>query len=416
MGTVIIVEPASSGIALVQAARALGKDVLVLTGPHREVPTRRLDAGIVEVNTNDDGAVLSAVRALSGPYTVEAVIPGMEYYLPAAAKCAEVLGLPGMTGAAAERVRSKFEVRRCLAAADLPGPAFTWLKPSPADLEHAGAVTGFPAVVKPVDGCGSLGVQRVDNVDDLRRVVVRQRQNDLFDLGRRIGGGWLLESYLDGEEYSLEGAITDAGPRIVSIVRKRLGPEPHFVEMGHVAGETLPADLRERLVAHAEAAVAALDLPLGVFHAEVRDTVDGPRLIEINARLGGDRIPRLLELAHGVSMAEMMVRAFLTGPLPAEVCIAPANRIAGVRFVAGSDVVRAPADGDLRSLRNLPWVDEVRFDNASGGGPCTSFRGRTGHVICTAPTPLQLAERLDFAVGILCGGAPSVATPTVVGA
>lgn len=415
-GTVIVVEPASSGTALVDAAKALGKQVLVLTGPYGEAPRRRLDAGIVDVDTNDDAAVLSAVRALSCSHRVEAVLPGMEYYLEMAAKCAEMLGLPGMTVAAAQRVRSKLEVRRCLAATGVPTPAFTSLRPQAVEAERAAAITGFPAVLKPVDGCGSLGVRRVDDVAELQRALAQQQQEYLLDLGRRIGCGWLLESYLDGPEYSLEGLITADGPRVVSIVRKFLGPEPHFVEMGHVVGETLAHDLRDRLVSHAEAAMAALGLPLGVFHAEVRDSTDGPRLIEVNARLGGDRIPRLLELAHGFSLPRTMVRAFLEGAPPADAGAGPAERIAGIRFITGKDVELGPTDDDLRSLRELPWVDEVRMTAMPACESCTSFRDRIGHVVCTAPSPTQLAERLDFAAGILCGGPAPVSAPTMVGA
>ncbi|MEX3845996.1 MULTISPECIES: ATP-grasp domain-containing protein [Paraburkholderia] len=89
---------------------------------------------------------------------------------------------------------------------------------------------------------------------------------------------------------------------MLAVTEKILGPEPYFVEMGHVVDATLDERDPARLSAYVETVARQIGLTLGVFHAEVRMTRDGPTLIEIAVRLGGDRIYRLVELAKSISI------------------------------------------------------------------------------------------------------------------
>src|SRR5207249_7492479 len=106
-------------------------------------------------------------------------------------------------------------------------------------------------------------------------------------------GGVLIEEYVEGPEYSVEGFMDGGSVRVACITSKFLGPEPHFVEAGHVVPGSISEPERRRVVAYVGRVVAALRLDRGPFHAELRCTPHGPLLIEIAARLGGDRIPDL---------------------------------------------------------------------------------------------------------------------------
>ncbi|WP_255249341.1 hypothetical protein [Streptomyces albidoflavus] len=58
----------------------------------------------------------------------------------------------------------------------------------------------------------------------------------------------------------------------------------------------------EEVHAQVTAAHTALGVEAGVTHAEVRLTSRGPRLVELNGRLGGDLIPYAGQLATGVDL------------------------------------------------------------------------------------------------------------------
>ncbi|RDD61930.1 ATP-grasp domain-containing protein [Ferruginivarius sediminum] len=409
MGSVIVIEPSPGGLALVEAGKAHGKHVVLLAsaqaGEKVRAAAKAQGAEIVDVDTNDVDAVLEACRSLAGTHEVEAVVPGMDYYVQAAAKSAQALGLPGLSPDLARRLRNKYEVRRMVAEAGVATPSFALVGDDESDVENAAAITGFPAVLKPVDASGSLGVQRVDDLEELQKIVAKRREKALVDVGRRVGEAWMLESYLDGPEYSVEGVIADNGPLVLTVTKKRLGPEPYFIEVGHVVGDALPAELQRALSDYTRQVMVALGLPLGVFHAEVRHTSQGPMLIEVNVRLPGDRITRLVELACGFSLPSALLRSHLHGPLPAAECGTSANGLAGVSFVTAADVKQAPNDVELEALRDQPWVDELEFAGMPENPCCAAFRERLGHVVCTAESAAELDERLNRVSAVLTGTA-----------
>ncbi|MBA1366965.1 hypothetical protein FLK63_35710, partial [Burkholderia gladioli] len=94
MTAIIVLEPASSGAALVAAAARLGLAAHVFSADRDEriVPPelRAAAASFTAVDTSSPAAVAAAARALGA----EAIVPGFEYVVGVAAQAAERLGLP----------------------------------------------------------------------------------------------------------------------------------------------------------------------------------------------------------------------------------------------------------------------------------------------------------------------------------
>lgn len=87
--------------------------------------------------------------------------------LPLVCKLAEMFNLPTNPLAAIELARNKHAFRKAIAEAGLPSPA-SYLIRNDEEVDLAAKHVGFPAVLKPVNGAASLGVVRVDNVEELR--------------------------------------------------------------------------------------------------------------------------------------------------------------------------------------------------------------------------------------------------------
>ncbi|WP_429452528.1 hypothetical protein [Paraburkholderia sp. WC7.3g] len=129
-------------------------------------------------------------------------------------------------------------------------------------------------------------------------------------------------------------------------------------------------------------------------------TRDGPVLIEIAARLGGDRIYRLVELSKSISLPEVMIRSHLGDTDPAPLCDAGlATYVSGVRFftpVTG----RFAGAAAVERVRAMPGFEEVEVPSHIGGTvlKLTDFRARVEHALVTPtdrPTlDLRLAEAL----------------------
>ncbi|MGW0854317.1 ATP-grasp domain-containing protein [Streptomyces sp. NPDC002690] len=394
--TALIVEPESSGIELVPSAIELGLSVRVVDGrPLHLLPApvrTAVEAGIAvhdRVDTRSAGAVAELASALAERNDVAAIVPGFEYAVPVVAAAAARLGLPGITTTTAELLRDKREMKQALAAAGVPvarGVPISARRGEEAAHRRAAGHVGFPAVLKPVNGSGSLGVRRIDDHAELADCVERARLAPMNDMGLWLGESLLLESYVPGPEFSVEGYARDGVPHVVAITQKQLGPEPHFVETGHIVDPGLAAQVRTALADVATAAVRALGMNVGAFHLEARLTPRGPVVIEVAARLGGDHIQRLVTLAHGVDLPATMLQVLSARPV-----VPPAapvrKRVAGVRFLTVPDA--ATLDDPCRLEAEMSALDgclEARVTVGSDGrlAPATDFRGRFGHAVFVA--------------------------------
>jgi biotin carboxylase len=396
---VLILEPLSSGAALVQAARRMGLGAVVFTAEKGE---RQLSAecrgwatSVIKVDTYDEEAVFLAAEQLRRDVDLKAVIPGWEYCVDVAAKTAARLGLPHLPERAAKAARNKFASRELLEAAGLRVPRYASLR-SPVDVERAAEAVGFPAVLKPSDGGGSMLVQRVDSLSELRSTFETVSPG-ILDVDHFVGTSFLLEEYLEGREFSIEGYVDRGEPHVLAVTEKLLGDAPFFVEMGHVVEANVSAEERREMVEYVEQVTRAIGLHLGAFHAEARITPRGPVLIEINCRLGGDRIIRLVELAKGISLPAAMVRSYCgLEVLPENIALDRSHGFAGVRFLAMKSAATLGSVTGLEEVKAMSGCEEVEIYYRAGDGipALTDFRGRIGHVLFTAESRPALDERL----------------------
>ncbi|MER7518605.1 ATP-grasp domain-containing protein [Streptomyces sp. NPDC126499] len=233
-----------------------------------------------------------------------------------AAHVAEELGLPGPARDAVWRCRDKALTRAALAAHGVAEPGAE----TAADLGQAldiAAAIGYPVVCKPRALGGSIGVRRADGPHELTAAFTAATA-ELPDVPQRFAASVLVEPYLDGPEISVDALVTEDGVMPLVIARKQTSFPPFFEESGHVidGADPLyedPALARELLRVH-----RALGITGCVTHSEWRLTSDGPRLVEVNARPGGDLIPFLGAQVTGVS-AVLVAADLATGRNPAPV-------------------------------------------------------------------------------------------------
>jgi hypothetical protein len=244
----------------------------------------------------------------------------------AAAADASLLIAPEMGGALTQRCR---EVER--AGGSLLGPDSSFVETA-ADklstttrLQDAGipvpfatALTAgsplpsgfpFPAVLKPRDGAGSLGVARIDRAD--------APLPPEYLTTEKIGAGWVLETHQPGLAASVAVLCGAAGVFPLPAWRQRLSDDGRFRYLG---GEyPLPKSLNARAQDLAVAAIEALggargylgvDLVLGEADDGTADAV-----IEVNPRLTTSYVG--LRRAARFNLAAAMYAVALGEPPPA---------------------------------------------------------------------------------------------------
>ena len=289
---------------------------------------------------------------------------GMEHI----AAIAQALGLRFQSREAARALEDKHFQREALRAAGLPTPRSV---PIPAGAEaetvqRLGARIGYPAVLKPRRASGSWHTFPIADAGALA-----DRWEELADAEP---GPMLLEAYLsDGPPLpggfeagyvSVESVIAAGAMTHVAITGRFPLVDP-FRETGFFIPSTIPAGGEAELLDLAGEALRAVGFVAGAAHTEIKLTAEGPRVIEINGRIGGG-VPEMLRLAGGVDVMRATMRAAL-GLAPGVLSL-PACRGVAYRFFyqPPSCARRLESIAGLDELRRLPGVDSVSLHHPPG--------------------------------------------------
>ncbi|MFD8847643.1 ATP-grasp domain-containing protein [Streptomyces sp. NPDC059604] len=345
---------------------------------------------------SDPDAVIAAGRTLAERHAVAGVLTWDEYQLVPAARLAQLLGLPGSHPDAMRACRDKGRTRTVLADHQVGSAASTRVT-SLLEAVLAAESIGYPIVLKPASNAASLGVIRVDNGEDLASGW-EFATSGVGGVGSE-SDDVLVEEYLDGPEVSVECVTHRGVTAAVAVTRKTVGFAPYFEEIAH------SVDARDPLLAEvapvATAAVAALGISTGIQHVELRLTDRGPRIIEVNARIGGDLIGRLVSLATGLDLPRIAAD-LACGTAPN---LAPTHsQAAAIRLLypetTGTLTHRSI---DTPFARTTDWLEEVRWLRDPGDQTVLPPAGdldtaRIGHLLVTAPTADTAQQRLHLAL------------------
>ncbi|MFG2924255.1 ATP-grasp domain-containing protein [Streptomyces sp. NPDC048305] len=391
---VLVVSPGDEtyrGYCLEQVAAAY--DVVLLTGaePSWEKPFI-VDHEVADLT--DPAALLAGGQALAERQELAGVVTWDEWNLVPTARLALALGLPSNSVEVMRACRNKGTARTLFARHGVPSAASMRAR----TLLEAGLATttlGFPAVIKPAAFAGSIGVIRVDHPEELPAAFAFASQGANRS---REDTGVLVEEYLDGPEFSVECVTHRGKTTAVAVTRKHLGPAPYFDETGHTVDATDP--LLTQVAPAAAAAVRALGITDGVQHVELR-LVDGqPRLIEVNARIGGDMIGHLVRLATGINLPKAAAD-LACGRTPD---LTPSQRgAAGIRMLypdaSGTLTARhinLPFTAHTPWLRQVQWIREIG-EQLLLPPDGDLFTARAGFYIVTGRNTAEVTERLDTA-------------------
>ena len=356
--------------------------------------------GHTVVDTLDADAMIAAAAQIQQRDVLAGVLCWDEVRMPQAARLAEVLGLPGGDPAAIMRCRDKHQTRLALDRAGVPQARSRLVS----DLVEARAVAaeiGYPLILKPRALGASFGVSKVERPQDFDECFANARS--AFEDGVPFyESGVLVETYLDGPEISVDSAIVDGVVTPLFIARKVTGFDPHFEEIEHSvdAGDPLLQD--PALLTVLRAAHRALGFHTGITHAELRLCADGPHVIEVNCRLGGDMIPRLGYLATGIDPGAVAVQ--VACGLPVQVSHS-APKVAAIRFyyADAAELVVDRVDIDDNALRS----EIVAATALAQPGqkvqlpPEGHVTGRIAYAIAVADDAARCAEALEHAAGAI---------------
>ena len=298
-----------------EAAEKLGVRIVFATDRCDRLEDPWWDQAIPIRFHEEEQSVDSIVRAMNGA-PVDGVVSVGDRPTIIAARTSEALGLDGNPPDAACASRNKLACRLALRRAGLPVP---WFQPVPAsrDPQVLASEVPYPCVVKPLALSGSRGVMRANTpaefvaaFERLRRLLraadVRIERDSAHD-------AIMIESFIPGREYAIEGLLERGVLRTLAIFEK---PDPHdgpfFEETIYVTPPALDAGQQANVSAAVSDAARALGLRHGPVHAEVRVNDGGVFVLEVAARPIGGLCSKALRFTADdddvVSLEELLLR------------------------------------------------------------------------------------------------------------
>jgi biotin carboxylase len=283
-------------LGLLEAARARGLWLAVVDRDPAAPGFRLADRRCI-LSTEDEPAIERLVGALG----IEGLIaPGTDWPVGVGARIAERAGLPHpIAPQTAVLVTNKLRQRERLHEAGVPQPRWRVVGGG----EDPPAVP-FPAVVKAPDRQGQKGLTLVEDASELPAAIDNAR-------AASRGGLALIEERVDGPEVTVVG-FSAGGTLTPLLVTDRVvaGPPAFGVALAHVWPSEV-ADGRALVADTVAAALTALGVTDGPSYTQLRIAADGPRVIEVAARLGGGHDAELAQAVTGVDLNGLAIEAAL---------------------------------------------------------------------------------------------------------
>ena len=377
-----------------EAAARRGVELVLATDRCHQLDDPWRDRAIA-VRFHDVPASIEAIELAAKDRPFSAVMSVGDSPAILIASAADRLGLPGNPPDAGAASVDKREARRRFASAGLRVP---WTVSVPADVDASAAALDprltFPCVLKPLGLSGSRGVIRADDPESLAAALTRIRallaRPDVRARAERgVSDDVLVEGFIHGHEYAVEGVLSGGSLHVFTIFDK---PDPldgpFFEETIYVTPPAMNDDLRAAIETEVERGARALGLRYGPVHAELRAGRDGVFVLEIAARPIGGLCSKALRFEGGLSLEDVLLAHALGGDASAyrrerdasAVMMIPIPRRGLLKHVDGEAQARA-----------REYVIDVRITAKPDQliEPLPEAGSYLGFIFASAPTPAQ---------------------------
>lgn len=280
-------------------AKSMGYEVLAVDGNPDAIGFKHADK-YKAVNIVDEKACLEYARAEK----VDGVLTAAtDYGVLTAAYIAQEMCLRGLKYDVAKLIKNKYRVRKCLFEHQVDDTEQAYEVDGDTDLNKLCEKVVFPVMIKPCDGSGSRGANRVDSKAEFFEACKIAMDSSITHRA-------VVESFIIGKEYGAESLVVNGEVHVFGIMRKWMTEPPYYAELGHAIPTDLPDEVEERARKCVESAIKALGINFGSVNMDMLITAEGKiHIIDIGARMGGNMIgPCIISYGTGVDYMANMIR------------------------------------------------------------------------------------------------------------
>jgi carbamoyl-phosphate synthase large subunit len=299
------------------------------------------------------------------------------------ARIAEKYGFPFFSVETAQWSTDKFQMKRRFEFGGIPHAQGRLISKA----EDAEGLV-FPVIVKPRDNSGSRGVKFCRNKEELKESIKEALENSKLDTV-------LVEEFIEGQEYSIEGLHYDGKNEVIQFTEKKTTEFPYNVELGHIQPANISEDNKQIIREIVQKIGESLHFENCPSHTELKINERGVFVIETSPRLGGDYITSTLTpLSTGVNLEDELLYLSLgtrITPIPEVV------KCSGVRFFSFEEGSVIRCSPNRKIVESWPYVVDFSFSLNKGDrvNQITSSLNRYGHFILAAENRSLIEEAFE---------------------
>jgi hypothetical protein len=339
-----------------QGATVLG----VANGPAHELPelARRHLSDYLQVPdlfTNGPSAI-EQIRRWLGARTLDRVCCLWEPGIELAAQIREAFDVPGQRYDQALNFRNKDLMKQALAEGGVRVPHHA-VASTPAEVWAAAEQVGYPLIIKPIAGAGSMDTFRCDDATEVAAAIAQLGHIETVD----------VEEFIDGEEFTYDTICAGGDIKYFHVGHYRPRPliartnewiSPQTLSYRHVDNPWVTGG-----IALGEQVIKVLGYDTGFTHMEWYRKSDGEVVFgEIGARPPGARTVDLMNFASNVDLFAGWAEAELHGtfsisierPFNAACITKRANGQGRIRRIEGLDLLKTRLGDAICTIDLLP--------------------------------------------------------------
>lgn len=336
----------------------------------------------------ENDKVVKDVYALCKSQKPTTIVTTSELDVIRIAQIREIFDIEGQNVESANLFRDKIKMKEKVAQAGIRVPAFIHATKATDILQFIDE-HGYPVIIKPVDGAGTVGVTRINNEIELDEFLSKNLVKSLD-----------VESFIDGQLFHVDGLIYEGEVKFIWPHAYNSTCTLGFDNGNHMGSYMLDSDkpITNRLIQFTKNVLKALKTPsLATFHCEVfHSTDDDLVLCEIACRLGGGRIVPALNAAYGVDLYEYWVKGQVGIPQNIEAKDKPEKMAGHLLYLPKGGVYKGPT-----KFENLSWVDELLINVEPGKHySANSSVDFAGSVVVTGETEAEVRAKIAEVISI----------------
>jgi glutathione synthase/RimK-type ligase-like ATP-grasp enzyme len=288
----------------IEAGKKLGYSTILFTNNGKFLRERELFPEVdemIQVNLRQEEAIRKEISSLQQQgKKIACIISFFDAYVYLAAQLSNEFCGTGISLAPIIDCMDKTALRTKLNGKDYSSD---FIKMEPPFSKEGVKTIPYPFVLKSPVSNGSKDVLLIHDEEELIWGIKKLR--------RKKPSTILLEEYLEGPQYLIEVVVKEGKPVIAVVVKQEINYRERFIVTGYSVS---PVHAHPSLVKKVAEIVNDLGFVNGSCHLEMRLVKKQWKLIEINPRISGGAMNKMIFEAYGLSVVEETLRVYLGKP------------------------------------------------------------------------------------------------------